>query len=334
MTTGLVIGKFLPPHRGHMHLMEYARACVQQLVVIVYSIQAQSIPGALRTQWLRELYPDVTVYHCDDEIPQYPYEHPDFWNIFVGTVRRFLSHGPDWVFTSEEYGEELAQRLGAQHAMVDLNRETYPISGTAVRENPYTNWHLIPEPVRAHYARKITFIGAESTGKTTLSLQIAAHLGATWIPEYGRLYYEMYRSVHEQHDMDLIFRGQMALEDWGMRRANRLLICDTDTLTSCVWNERYYQHYPEWMNREFEARKSHLHLLCNIDLPWIYDGVRDSGEQRQWFHRRFLEELHTRQLPYVLISGQGEARFDAALAAIRQHFPEAVAALRADTPSL
>jgi NadR type nicotinamide-nucleotide adenylyltransferase len=178
---------------------------------------------------------------------------------------------------------------------------------------------------------KITFIGAESTGKTTLSLKIAAHLSATWIPEYGRVYVEQVRSVVDQRDMDLIVLGQMALEDWGRRHAQRLLVCDTDMLTSCIWNERYFNHYPDWMSREFEQRRSDLFLLCDIDLLWVADEIRDSGgERRRWFHRRFLEELHARHLPYALISGTYDERFQRARDAITQRFPEVAATARAE----
>lgn len=178
---------------------------------------------------------------------------------------------------------------------------------------------------------KVTFIGAESTGKTTLSLKVASRLDATWIPEYGRVYVEQVRSVVDQRDMDLIVLGQMALEEWGMRHAQRLLVCDTDILTSCIWNERYFKHYPEWMSHEFEQRRSDLFLLCDIDLPWVADEIRDSGgERRRWFHRRFLEELHARNLPYVLISGNYDERFQRALDAITQHSSEVAANARAE----
>ena len=175
-------------------------------------------------------------------------------------------------------------------------------------------------PQRKALIPKVTFIGAESTGKSTLSLKVAAHLGATWIPEYGRLYCEQVRSVVDQRDMDLIVLGQMALEDWGMRHAPRLLVCDTDVLTSCIWNERYFNHYPDWMSREFEKRRSDLFLVCDIDLPWVADDIRDSGgERRRWFHRRFLEELRARHLPHVLVSGNYAERFHRALTAVEQH---------------
>jgi NadR type nicotinamide-nucleotide adenylyltransferase len=152
MTTGFLLGKFLPLHRGHMHLIETARAQVDRLTVLVCSIQSEPIPGALRYEWVRTLYPDVDVRHCSDENPQYPEEHPDFWDIWVASIRKFLPAGPDLVFSSELYGDELARRLGARHVLVDLERRRFPVSGTAVREQPGKYWDLIPEPVRAFYA--------------------------------------------------------------------------------------------------------------------------------------------------------------------------------------
>jgi nicotinamide riboside kinase len=74
------------------------------------------------------------------------------------------------------------------------------------------------------------------------------------------------------------------------------------------------------MSREFEKRRSDLFLLCDIDLPWVADDIRDSGgERRRWFHRRFLEELRARHLPHALVSGHYAERFHRALAAIEQH---------------
>ena len=152
MTTGFLLGKFLPPHRGHMHLIETARGQVDRLTVLVCSIRREPIPGALRYAWVRGLYPDVDVQHCLDENPQVPEEHPDFWAIWVASIRRFMPAGPDLVFSSELYGDELARRLGARHVLVDLERRCVPVSGTLVRARPFEYWDYIPEPVRAYYA--------------------------------------------------------------------------------------------------------------------------------------------------------------------------------------
>lgn len=152
MTTGFILGKFLPVHRGHMYIIDYARSRVDHLTVLVCTLQRDPIPGELRYGWVRQLFPHVNVQHCDGEIPSYPYEHPDFWNIWLHTIRRYCPTGPEVVFTSETYGDRLAEILGARHECVDLARSKFNISGSAVRANPRAYWDMIPPPVQVYYA--------------------------------------------------------------------------------------------------------------------------------------------------------------------------------------
>lgn len=154
MTTGFLLGKFLPLHRGHVHLIETAQKYVDTLTVLVCSLQREPIPGELRHRWARELFPAVNVQHFAEDVPQYPEEHPDFWNIWRAVIRRYVPTGPDFVFTSETYGDKLAEILGAQHVCVDLPRATFPVSGTAVRQNPLAYQHLLPPPVQAYFAAR------------------------------------------------------------------------------------------------------------------------------------------------------------------------------------
>lgn len=136
-----------------MHLIQYAMRRVDHLTVLVCSLEREPIPGHLRYRWVKELFPGVDVQHFAEDVPQYPEEHPDFWNIWLGVVRRYVPAGPDYVFTSETYGDRLAGILGAQHVCVDLKREVFPVSGTAVRENPRACWELIPPQVQEYYSQ-------------------------------------------------------------------------------------------------------------------------------------------------------------------------------------
>jgi NadR type nicotinamide-nucleotide adenylyltransferase len=151
MTTGFLLGKFLPLHRGHMYLIETAMAQVDHLTVLVCTLAREPIPGALRYQWMRELYPAVNVQHFAEDVPQYPEEHPDFWDIWLNVIRRYVPVGPDIVFSSELYGDKLAEVLGARHVCVDLPRQTFPVSGTAVRANPQAYQQLLPPVVQAYF---------------------------------------------------------------------------------------------------------------------------------------------------------------------------------------
>lgn len=154
MTTGFLLGKFLPPHCGHIYLIETARRQVDHLTVLVCSLQREPIPGELRYQWVRDLFPTVNVQHFADDIPQYPHEHPDFWALWLKAVRRYLPTGPDLVFSSEAYGDRLAEVLGARPVCVDLARATFPVSGSAVRADPARYRHLLPPAVQTYFAER------------------------------------------------------------------------------------------------------------------------------------------------------------------------------------
>src|SRR5690242_304352 len=129
ITRGLVLGKFLPYHAGHAHLIRTARAAVDELTVLVCSIAREPIDGPVRHRWVATAHPDCRVLHVDEEVPQAPEEHPDFWPIWTDLICRYAGE-VDAVFTSEEYGDELARRLGARHVCVDRERTLYPVSGT------------------------------------------------------------------------------------------------------------------------------------------------------------------------------------------------------------
>src|SRR5688500_16522986 len=88
---GFTLGKFMPPHAGHLHLINEARKQVEKLTVLVCSLEKEPIPGALRFSWMQQLFPgpDVEIVHVTDEVPSYPHEHPDFWLIWTKLLKRF-----------------------------------------------------------------------------------------------------------------------------------------------------------------------------------------------------------------------------------------------------
>ncbi|WP_344959410.1 AAA family ATPase, partial [Actinomadura miaoliensis] len=201
---GLVIGKFYPPHAGHHHLIDTAAAACARLTVVVAASTVESIPLALRTAWLREAHPQphVRVVPVVDDA-EIDYGSDEVWALHVDAFRSGLALEPDAppvdaVFSSEAYGDELARRFGAVHVPVDPPRERFPVSGTAVREDPVAAWPWLAPPVRAYLARRVVVVGAESSGTTTLARALAAHYAGRggvwaatrWVPEYGRTYCE------------------------------------------------------------------------------------------------------------------------------------------------
>lgn len=165
---------------------------------------------------------------------------------------------------------------------------------------------------------KITLFGSESTGKTTLAQQLAAYFQTNWVPEYARLYQERHTRVLNYRDVTPIARGQMRLEKYYLSKAKNLLICDTDILETKVYSEAYYGRYPHWLDAHLPLHYANLYLLTNIDLSWEADGVRDKPHERDIMHHRFEQELHQRNLHYVLISGTSSHRFQTAMQAIEE----------------
>lgn len=321
MTRGMVLGKFMPPHAGHVYLVEFARRWVDDLSVIVGSLEAEPIPGTLRHQWMRELFPGVRVLHLTDENPQYPHEHPDFWGIWRRSLERVLPALPDLVFASEEYGPRLAAELGARFVPVDAGRDALPISGTALRDDPWGNWALLPRCVRPYFLKRVSIFGPESTGKTTLARALARRFGTIAVPEYARSWLEAQGGRVGPDDMDPISRGQIASEDALAAEATRLLVCDTDPLATTIWSRVLFGSCPEVVEERARERRYDLTILLDVDVPWVGDQVRYLPTERQSFFDRCAEALQRAGRPFVVVRGDWGERFAQAERAVAAIFP-------------
>jgi len=317
---GLIIGKFMPPHRGHQFLIETAAKQVDELTIILFTKSTEPIPAQLRVEWLRALAGTHHVIHVTDEHP-IDFDNPAIWELWVGSIRRVYSTGPDFVFSSENYGDELAKRLDARHVRVDPERRTVPISASQIRERPWRFWDFIPECARSYFVQRICILGAESTGKTTLARQLAEHFSTTWSPEFAREYLEKKKTPCTLDDIPLIAREQVTAEDRAARQADRFLFCDTDLLVTSLWSEFYFDKVPAEVAAMERHRCYALYLLTAPDLAWVHDGLRDAPQKREWFHNRFNQELSARGAGFVEIAGHGEARFDNARRAVNTAFP-------------
>lgn len=322
---GMVLGKFMPPHRGHLYLVDFARRYCDELTVVVGSLAAEPIPGSLRHAWMTELCPGARVVHLTDENPQYPHEHPQFWEIWQVSLRRVLPEPPDWVFASEPYGVKLAEVLGARFVPVDLSRQALRISGTAIRQAPMQHWDYLPDCVRSYYVRRVSVFGPESTGKTHLAERLAEHFQTVWVPEYARTLLELEGGEPRLEQMDVIVRGQIASEDALARQARRLLVSDTDPLATTLWSEELFGHCSEQLRYEASRRVYDLTVLCDVDVPWVADPVRYRPEGRRQFFERCRERLEEDGRRYIVVRGSWAERFEQARAAVQALLDDPIA---------
>jgi HTH-type transcriptional regulator, transcriptional repressor of NAD biosynthesis genes len=320
VSVGVVIGKFLPPHQGHSYLIDSACSGADGVVVIVCARSDDPIPAEMRAGMLRELHPQTTVLVTPDDIPGDQSEATSkAWA--ARTVGLLGGIGPDVVFSSEEYGPRYAAFMGARHVSVDPGRRRYPISGTAVRADPWACAAYLAPVVRAWYVRRVCVLGAESTGTTSLVRDLAAHYSCGWVPEYGRTFCENRLAQAPTidwctDDFVHIARRQAADEDAEARRGGRLLICDTDALATSIWHERYLEARSPQVERLAAARSYALYILTADDIPFVQDGTRDGEHIRTWMTDRFRQALAARAEPWIEVRGSRSERLAAATARI------------------
>ncbi|MEI7981580.1 MAG: ATP-binding protein [Bacteroidota bacterium] len=161
--------------------------------------------------------------------------------------------------------------------------------------------------------RKIAITGPESTGKSMLSEQLADHYNTLWVPEFAREYLELLNRPYEEKDIVLISQQQIIQEDRLSGRANRFLFCDTELIVTKIWSEVKYGRCDAWILNEIQYHSYDLFLLCDIDLPWEYDPLREHPHQRRFLFDLYHQELKSRNFPFYIIRGFGPERLKDAI---------------------
>jgi len=298
---GVVIGKFLPPHRGHHFLIDTALSRCASVVVIICEKPSDPVPGNLRQAWLQEMHPDADIRLIDDR-----YDENDS-RVWAENTIGWLGRAPDVVFTSEHYGDAYAAHMNCRHVMVDHQRQAVPCSGTMIREDPFAQWKHLSPPVRGWYAKRIVVLGAESTGTTTLAQALAEHFKTTWVAEYGREYsFEKQtrgESAWKTEEFLDIAQEQTRRENLAARDANRFLICDTNAFATTLWHRRYMGFDSEELSAVAKHCQADLYLLTGAEIPFVQDGLRDGESIRHKMHDEFITILQRQAVPWVLING-------------------------------
>lgn len=312
MKKGLIFGKFMPFHQGHKALVEFALTQCEKVIVSMSYTPNNPIPAEIRFEWLHRLFSDnprIELFQALDDFPDdgLPLEEATkLWADFIHLTFPEV----EGVFCSEAYGVPLSRHLKCPVIFFDVDRIQVPISATAIRKAPAQHWDFIPEVIRPYFTKKICLFGPESVGKTTLTQQLARYFNTSFV-------HEMARDVISSNDFEIdtmteIARRQTSLVQQRLQTANKVLFCDTDVITTQIYSQHYFGCVPDEL-KELEKEIAYdLYLLLNIDTPWVPDSLRALGHRRAEMFAVFKNELEKRQLPYVLIEGKWEERFDIA----------------------
>lgn len=170
---------------------------------------------------------------------------------------------------------------------------------------------------------KIVVIGPESTGKSTLSKSLAEYFNCPWVPEYARGYIERLEGKYCYDDLLEIAKGQIREEEKSIKKAENLLICDTDLHVIKVWSQHKFGKIHPWVEQQISKRKYDLYLLTDIDIPWQNDPQREhpEPEKRKKFFEIYRKVVIDSGIPYKIISGSVEERLDKSIEFIEEKIP-------------
>lgn len=183
----------------------------------------------------------------------------------------------------------------------------------------FAQLQMNPLTALSQHIKRVVIIGPESTGKSTLTRQLAAHFGTGYADEYAREYLENLGRVYTQDDMLLIAWGQLQQEDKAVAAAqNGIVFLDTDLHVVKVWSESKYGTCEEEILKQIAVRHYDLYILTHIDMPWQEDPLREhpEPEMRAHFFNIYNDIVQESNVPFVMVNGNEEERLQAAIKAM------------------
>lgn len=335
---GLLIGKFYPPHLGHHAAIRRAADECERVSVLVMASAAESIALADRVGWLRAEHPDENVdvvgVRCDA-----PLDVTDerVWAaqvaVMAAAMRQRGGDPVDAVYCGDAYGTGLAQRFDAK--LVPLDRDGR--SSSAIRADLVGGWDDLAAATRAGLVTRAVVVGAESSGTTTVTRELAEHYRrrgggwarTQWVPEFGREYTELkWRAaggalddlVWTAADFDAVATEQTRREEAAARSGSPLLVCDTDAFATAIWERRYLGVAARTGQAWTDVPRRDVYLLTDHrGVPWHDDGMREGdlavrAAMTDWFADALTAAGHS----WVLLTGSLDERVRLAVRTVEQ----------------
>ena len=289
MKTGLVLGKFYPLHLAHCALIDFASKRCDKLYVLLCVNKDENISGTARLWWLSKLaekYTNIELKFTDVDLPsssESDWEISKIWADYLKSILDF-----DIIFTSEKYGDYVAEILGIKHIPYNIDRNIMPVSGTLVRENPFKYWNYLPEYVKPYFVKKVAIIGTESTGKSTLAINLANYFKTNFVPEWGRIVVNRTMECKYQNLLDI---GYLHAKDISDKRqvSNKLLFSDTELITTKIYSDFLFNSdikFDKWIE---DTNRFDIYLFLDNDAPYVQDGTRLPKEERNRLQDYYLD---------------------------------------------
>lgn len=322
MVKAFVFGKFLPFHKGHEAMINFALTKCDFLTVLVCCSDKERIPNTLRKAWIEKAFEKEknieirTFNYLESELPNTSTSSESVSKVWADVFKKQL---PDYslLFTSEEYGNFVAAYMNIQHIAFDIPKKLFPVSATAVRNDVFNNWQFVPDSVKPDLLLKVVILGTECTGKTTLTEKLAKYFNCSFISEAGRDIIANSNSF-TFNDLYLVASEHATRIDKSNLADSPLVIIDTDIHTTKSYSLFTFEKELEISTDIYNSNKADLYLYLNNDVEYLQDGTRLSEVERNlldFSHRKVLKD---RNIEIIEVKGNWDERFEKAVEQINK----------------
>lgn len=332
---GMYGGSFNPLHLGHVNnIITASNLCEKLYIVLSVTNDENEIDHRERFMWLKNITSEmenVEVFEIfDKNISKDTYD----WETGANDIKNYINKPIDVVFSGDDYqGKDRWEKLYPGSEIYYIPRSNINISSTEIRENPYKYFDYLPNCVKPYYTKKVCIIGTESTGKTTLTRNLAKYFNTTHVEEAGRYICDDAGGIDNMqpyHYFEILFKHK-ELEKEALKNANKVLLIDTDSLITLYYYQLGFENTNE-LNKAFEDVANGISVLNNYDLyiflepdvEWVQDGTRTYGdpEVRKENNKKLKKIFDENGIKYVCVNGDYDNRYQKSKQLIEQLFSE------------
>jgi HTH-type transcriptional repressor of NAD biosynthesis genes len=311
IVTTWVLLTAMPPTKGHLDLVSFACEVDSSSKVEVLVVTQPDEPLPLDRYYAIvnsfSEHHQVGVTHIHKTLPQDP-ETPGFQDMWNGILKDHGAQPGDCVVASEPYGIWLAKGIGGRFMPYDPDRTLRPTKAEKVRSDPVRYFSDIAPEFQHLLRTEVVIFGAESTGKTTLSRQLAQFMRGHWFFEWARPYLETVGPEITVESMTDIWEGQLALQAHAVRsfRDKPFHIFDTDLYSTVgYWELPHWKPVlgepPSELIKDATSFKADLYIICPSNIPFEEDPLRYGGDHRESDDQYWIDLAEKYELPYVVL---------------------------------
>lgn len=313
MEIGLVLGKFKPLHLGHIALIEFAQEKCDELIVLICASDKENIDGSTRLNWVMDSFKNnskirpILLNYLEAELPNTSVSSIEVSTIWAPKLKTLFPK-IDIIFSSEIYGNYLAEILKCKHICFDIDRKTFNISASEINSNVFKHWDFLATSAKSFYVKKICVYGTESTGKSTITEKLADYFQTTFVSEMAREIIEETEECTENHLIQIAELQAKTINE-KVNSANKLLFVDTDLNITSSYSQFLFNKklvVDSWVE---EANNFDLYLYLDNDAPFIQDGTRLDKKRRDELNLSHKKQLVDKGINYHLVTGNWDERF-------------------------